>query len=419
MDTLSAFPDRPRASDLAISIGDDAGALDAGTGSMDWAFGLATPEFKLFTNGLAQRVPAGPAETLGARVDAFFDQLQLTERPAPRIVVGALPFDRTADDCLFLPQTASNTPWPMTPKVAAPRSDWQVIPEPSRAHYEAAVARTLDAIRDAGPELEKVVLSRSLKVVGSQVIDPFSLWSTLRADMSVTRFLTPLGTGPNGAMRRLVGASPELLVAKQGAAVSSNPLAGSARRSLDPSEDEAGASALLKSEKDRREHAFVVEAILDALAPYCRELKAPSGPALHSTRTVWHLGTRIDGLLRHPEETSSAELAAALHPTPAVAGAPRDRAVELIKAVEGYDRGFYSGAVGWTNAGGDGAWYVSLRCAETCGAEARLYAGAGVVTGSTPEAEADETSNKFQAVLQALGVQEDTTRTRSRQAAHA
>ncbi|MNC45018.1 Isochorismate synthase DhbC [compost metagenome] len=145
---------------------------------------------------------------------------------------------------------------------------------------------------------------------------------------------------------------------------------------------------------------------MDALAPWCSELRAPPAPALVSTRTMWHLGTRIEGRLHRPNEVSAAELAALLHPTPAVCGAPRDRAAAMIRELEAYDRGFYAGALGWTNAGGDGAWYVALRCAEICGAEAHLYAGAGIVDGSDPVAEADETSGKFQAVLRALGVGE-------------
>lgn len=410
MDSLSSLSDFAPTPGVAVSIGAGVPTADAAR-AMDWAFGLTTPELKLFTRGLARRLPAGPAATLGRRVREFFHDLDPTggaDRPAPRLLVGALPFDRQADDVLFLPEQVSNTPWPLAG--SAPRTDdqWRISPQPARDDYEAAVTRVLAAIRASrttDAPLDKVVLSRSLKLAAGHEIDPFDLWARLRADPSVTRFLTPLGAGAGGAMRRLVGASPELLVSKQGEAVLSHPLAGSARRSVDPSEDETSAQALLRSDKDRREHAVVVEAILDALAPYCRELKA-SGPALVSTRTVWHLGTRIHGVLHRPDETSAAELAAALHPTPAVAGTPRDRALEMIAALEGYDRGFYAGAVGWTNASGDGAWYVSLRCAEVCGSQARLYAGAGVVEGSSPRGEADETSNKFQAVLQALGVDE-------------
>ena len=186
----------------------------------------------------------------------------------------------------------------------------------------------------------------------------------------------------------------------------SHPLAGSARRSNDTAADQAAADSLDHSDKDHREHALVVEAILDILAPHCRQLTAPSQPELMGTQTMWHLGTHIEGKLKRPDEVSAAELAAALHPTPAVAGSPRKAATDLIHRLEGYERGFYAGAVGWTDMAGDGVWYVSLRCAEVAGAEARLYAGAGVVEGSTPEGEAAETSAKFQAMLRAFGIDE-------------
>lgn len=406
------------APDLSVQIGGGASErheVAAPKDDMDWSFGLTTPELRLFTTGLKQRLTPGPAATLGARVRRFFADLPVapeTDEPSPRLLVGALPFDRKADDCLFLPERAANRIWDM-PSSASHPSIRALTPEPSRAAYEAAVTQALEAMRasQGGAEpVDKVVLSRSLKVQGDGAIDPFALWRDLKADPTAARFLTPLGegqkTGQGGAMRRLVGATPELLASKRGPVVFSHPLAGSARRSTDVVQDEAAAQSLLASDKDRREHALVVEAIMDLLAPYCSDLRAPPGPALVSTRTMWHLGTRIEGRLHRPDETSAAELAALLHPTPAVCGSPRDRAAEMIHALEGYDRGFYAGAVGWTNAFGDGAWYVSLRCAETCGDQARLYAGAGIVENSDPAAEADETSGKFQAVLRALGVDE-------------
>lgn len=376
----------------------------------DWAFGLATPERRLFATGLARRLPPGPAATLGERVRRFFAETRPSGHPvSPRVLVGALPFDREAEDRLFLPERVSNTPWPLgEPDAPAPRA-WRATPEPSRAAYEAAVARALEAIaasRDGDRPLDKVVLSRSLKLEADVPIDAFALWRALRADPAATRFITPLGRTGDGHMRRLIGASPELLASRRGDAVLSHPLAGSAPRSTDLSADEAAARSLSASAKDRREHAVVVAEIMDRLAPHCRELSAPPEPALVSTRTMWHLGTRIEGRLKAPEALSAAALAALLHPTPAVAGAPRDRAVELIGELEGYDRGFYAGAVGWTDESGDGAWYVSLRCAEVAGRCARLYAGAGVVEGSDPAAEAAETSAKLRAVLQALGVDE-------------
>lgn len=370
-----------------------------------WAFGLAGPGFRLFTTGLNRRAASGPAATLGRRTRDFFGEAE-AGGAAPALLVGALPFDPAADDFLFQPRTASSAPWPLP--ASGPRSGapWRATPEPDRAAYAAAVSRVLQAIEDSGRPLTKAVLARSLRLEADRAIDPFALWSNLKADPAASRFLTPVGPGPDGDMRRMVGATPELLASRRGERVVSHPLAGSARRSTDIVEDEAAAKALLASDKDRREHALVVEAILDVLSPLCRELSAPSDPALLSTRTLWHLGTRIEGRLRDPEGVTAADLAAALHPTPAVAGAPRPRALEVIRAMERHDRGFYAGAVGWTDARGDGDWHVTLRCAEVEGRTVRAFAGAGVVAGSDPEAEADETSAKLLAILRALGVDE-------------
>jgi len=120
---------------------------------------------------------------------------------------------------------------------------------------------------------------------------------------------------------------------------------------------------------------------------------------------MWHLGSTIEGVLRDPDVTAL-ELALAIHPTPAVCGTPFDEALDVIGQLEPFDRDFYSGAVGWTDARGDGEWHVAIRCAEICGTSARLFAGAGIVDGSDPAAEAAETSGKFTALLRALGVDE-------------
>lgn len=400
------------APDLAVQIGGDAATAAARQeAGMDWAFGLATPEMRLFTTGVQRRLPSGPAASLGERVKRFFSDYPAADglEASPRLLVGAIPFDRDEDDCLFLPARAANRAWSASTHSPFSAGGLRMTAEPSREAYEEAVIRALAAIRasrDHAQPIDKVVLSRSLRLEADHPFDAFALWRDMKADPSAARFLVPLGQGSGGDMRRLVGASPELLISKRGGAILSHPLAGSARRSPDLSQDEAAAQGLLASEKDRREHALVVEAIMDLLTPWCSDLRAPPGPALVSTRTMWHLGTRIEGRVRRPDETSAAGLAALLHPTPAVCGSPRDRAAEVIRDLEAYQRGFYAGALGWTNAVGDGAWYVTLRCAEVCGAEARLYAGAGIVDGSDPAAEADETSGKFQAVLRALGIDE-------------
>ncbi len=380
---------------LAGKRGGDAGKV---------TFGLLSEKAAIVARGVRQPVTAGPVSTLAGRLSAFF----ATVPDGPRIVVGAIPFDRAADDFVFQPE-AIDFGGDALPKAQGRRTiypaatGWLVTPEPDAAAYGAAVRAALSRMQPTSG-LRKVVLSRSLSLAAGAPIDIDGLLASLAADRSVTTFLTRLP--PSGDVPRvLAGATPELLVAKSGGEVVSHPLAGSARRQSDPLADREAAAALKSSDKDQREHRAVVEAVLDALNPYCRELSAPDTEALVTTATMWHLGTRVVGKLKDPS-TSAAELVAALHPTPAVCGLPRERAAGVIRELETYDRGFYAGAVGWTGESGDGQWFVSLRCAEVAGSRARLYAGAGIVPGSDPASEVDETSAKFLAMLKALGVDE-------------
>ncbi|WP_202397281.1 isochorismate synthase [Teichococcus coralli] len=349
---------------------------------------------KLVGRGMARALASGTAATLAARVAAFF-----RNAPADAVLAGALPFDRSAGDNLVEARQVSADAPEAVPFLAPPR--WGLRPDPSPGAFARAVAAALGEMEAGG--LRKVVLSRSLLAETDRAIDLTALLQRLADDPAVTAFLVPLpGTDP--APRFLAGATPELLVGKAGRAVRSHPLAGSARRRADPAEDRAAGAALERSEKDRREHALVSEFVLDTLAPYCRSLSAPEGPRLTTTATMWHLGTRIAGELKEPE-VSSAALAAALHPTPAVCGVPREASARLIRRLEPYDRGFYAGAVGWCDARGDGEWHVAIRCAEIRGGQARLYAGAGIVPGSDPAAETAETAAKFGAFLRALGIE--------------
>jgi isochorismate synthase len=202
----------------------------------------------------------------------------------------------------------------------------------------------------------------------------------------------------------LLGASPELLVSRSKLHVVANPLAGSAPRSVEPVEDQYRGGALLASQKDQREHAFVVEAVVEALRPLCVDLRVPKEPSLLGTAKMWHLSTEIHGRLRDPE-TCSLRLATALHPTPAVCGTPREQAMGAIRELEGFNREFYAGFVGWSDATGDGEWVVTIRCGDVEDRRIRIFAGAGIVDASHPENELDETSAKLNTVLSALGIE--------------
>ncbi len=357
--------------------------------------------------GLRAEVERGAIGSFAARVGAFF----AANEGGPRIVMGALPFDRSEADYLFQPETfraVDGKEGEGKPASLPGAVHCAIVPVPAPCAYRDAVAACLETIAASAGEVQplaKVVLSRSLELSSTHDFDAASLLTALAADPSVTVFSTLLPAGAEAARPLLVGATPELLVSKKGGEVVSHPLAGSARRYADPAADRDSAATLETSEKDRREHQAVVDAVFDALAPYCSELKAPQGTTLRSTASMWHLGTRIVGRLKN-EDTPVAELACALHPTPAVCGLPRERAARVIGQVEGYDRGFYAGAVGWADEKGDGEWHVSIRSARLAGKRATLYAGAGIVAGSDPAGETDETSAKFVALLSALGIDE-------------
>ena len=278
---------------------------------------------------------------------------------------------------------------------SAPFSGMQLFPEPIPNAYEVAVGVAVERIR-AG-HLKKVVLARTLRVEAKRQLDPYQLLRRLRAvEPDGYTFAVQLDEE-----RTLVGASPELLISRFGREVRANPLAGTAPRFGDPHEDRASAEALGSSAKDRQEHSIVVEDVFRVLHPLCEELFYDRDPQLLATANVWHLSTRFRGTLKRPAP-DALELVAALHPTPAVCGEPREWAMRLIRELEPVARDAYAGAVGWMDANGDGVWALALRCAELCGDTARLYAGAGIVADSDPAAERDETERKFRAFLDAL-----------------
>jgi salicylate biosynthesis isochorismate synthase len=260
-------------------------------------------------------------------------------------------------------------------------------------HYESAVARAVERIR-AG-ELEKVVLAREVQVHAPSSYDVAALHGVLREAFEDC-YVFAAGAGDAA----FVAASPELLVRREGLRATTVALAGSTRRSADPSVDAHLGEQLLRSEKDRAEQAIVARRILQTLRPHSVWVAAGQEPALVRVANIQHLGTPIRAQLASPR--SAVELAGLLHPTPAVGGEPLERARPLIPALEGLDRGWYAGAVGWTDTSDDGELCVALRCALIRGAVARCYAGVGVVRDSDPTEELAETETKLQALLPVL-----------------
>lgn len=377
-----------------------------------YPFVLASARDVHVAQGLRRVVTTAQAADLPDRVRLLLADSSASAG-APRVVVGALPFDPRKPAHLYQPErwtrplpssAGAHAAWPPTTD-ARPRV-WTVEAVPTRAVYRRAVASAVQELARERASLQKVVLARTLVLHADAAIDAGGVFERLAADRAVTAFSVPLPPCVGGGRRVLVGATPELLAARHGRIVSSQPLAGSARRRPLASDDRDAAEALARSEKDRREHKTVVEWIADRLTPFCRTLQVPKSPSLVSTASMWHLGSTIAGTLRDAG-VSALEVAQALHPTPAVCGTPYERAFDVIDALEPFERDFYAGAVGWTDANGDGEWHVAIRCAEICGRSARLFAGAGIVRGSSPAEEVAETSGKFVALLRALGVDEE------------
>jgi menaquinone-specific isochorismate synthase len=322
------------------------------------------------------------------------------------IAVGALPFrgddmlavparvatlgrdGRTARFEFGTPRTWIEPPRPPSAMHHVPRR-FTIEARQDLSSWDAAVAAALGAIESGA--LEKVVLAREVAI---EADTPFALGAIVERLRATQPGCFVYAHGG------FAGASPELLVRRCGTTVTSRPMAGTVARLDDPAADDAAIAGLCASRKDDVEHRLVVDAVREVLAPLCDALRVGEPEARRFT-TVTHLTTAIEGRLRDAD-TTAADLALRLHPTPAVGGAPRAAALELIERLEPFDRGRYGGPVGWIGAHGDGEFAVALRCAQIDGARARLLAGAGIVAGSDPDAEWIETQAKLEPMLRVL-----------------
>jgi isochorismate synthase len=259
--------------------------------------------------------------------------------------------------------------------------------------FERMIAAATERIR-AG-EMSKIVLAREVLVSAGAAHDPAAVFSAMREQFP-SCFCFCCGT-PEAAF---IGASPELLLRRSGASVSTVALAGSTRRSSDPAVDDHLGEQLLRSDKDRREHAIVAERIARSLRQHAVWVEAGEEPEIVKVANIQHLATPIVAQLADPR--SAVELAGMLHPTPAVGGEPAAAALAAIAELEQMDRGWYAGPVGWMDATEDGEFCVALRSALLRDREAHLYAGVGVVAGSDPAAELAETEIKLGALLPLL-----------------
>jgi menaquinone-specific isochorismate synthase len=367
--------------------------------------------------GEAARItlPAGEDRFTAAEkwLRELFDAADVTDQVGCRgsgpVAFGSFTFDDCADgSVLVVPRTVlgrdgNGRAWLTTIARAGEPAVGAVPPLPltaprgvrwhdgslSAPEWEQAVAAAVRRITLG--DLRKVVLARDLYASADNPLDQRVLLRRLAARYPDCFTFACAG---------LVGATPELLIRRQGSMVSSLVLAGTMPRGVTADEDARLAAALLGSAKDNEEHDYAAASLRDALSPLCETLDIPARPELIQLANLQHLGTRVRGTLA--VDRSALALAAAVHPTAAVGGTPTDAAVELIRELESMDRERYAGPVGWIDASGNGEWGIALRCGWIDENRARLFAGCGIVAGSAPAAELAEAQVKFRPMRTAL-----------------
>jgi isochorismate synthase len=326
---------------------------------------------------------------------------------AQPVLFGLVPFDTARKASFTIApqlQAAAVPPRSMAAPAGRRPAVLQRQPAPAPEVYGDMVRKALDLYEQG--DVRKIVLSRAMDVeLDAPIACADVLRDLLRRNAHGYTFAVPAWEGDAAADKPaavMLGASPELLVRREGDRVFINPLAGSIPRVADPAEDQARREGLAVSEKDLREHGYVVSDIVRILRDHCDDLDVPEGPSVIGTDALWHLSTFITGRLRNPA-MSALELACALHPTPAICGFPTAQAFAHIQALEPFDREYFAGLVGWQREGGDGEWALTLRCAKYDGERRlRLYAGAGTVAGSDPDSEIRETAMKMETFMRAI-----------------
>lgn len=315
--------------------------------------------------------------------------------------MGAIPFDVRRPSRLFIPKSYKKISRDdlITQSSNSQIFHAKVIKQttlPSRDEFKQQVQQVIAACQKG--KLKKAVLSRLLMLETSEPVDAQRFFLTLVSmNSNAYHFHVPLNE-----QEVLIGASPETLLHCQDNNIYSMPLAGSIKHQQQSEADNAAAAKLFNSLKDRHEHALVVDEISRLLAPHCQTLSVPKEPILASTTTLWHLATPIEGRLK--QQQNALQLACLLHPTPALCGYPTDVAKTMINDLEPFNRELFGGIVGWCDAEGNGEFAITIRSAIIHDRSVQLFAGAGIVEASQPEAEWSEIQLKLNTILSAFGL---------------
>ncbi|HUY43442.1 MAG TPA: isochorismate synthase [Acidimicrobiales bacterium] len=399
----------------------DKAALRALAAREGWL--LESPDFlRASFGGASLSIALGEGLTQNTRASAALRDIDLEGDEGPPgsgvVAFATLPFDRLAPGQLHVPRYVVTVERAGAAWISALEGDegWrslldnvgEVIQEPQSLRsltlqptpeqYAHHVALAVELLRRK--EIDKVVLARAVLGSVPEEIDPAALNARLRVREPIcTLYSLPTEDG-----RRFVGASPELLVRRDGALVQCHPLAGTISLPANVAPDDYQ-NWLLGSTKNLHEHGVLVDEVVRNLSRRYDDIVADAQPSIVTLRTVAHLGTRITATSHEVHPPDALDVLRLLHPTAAVGGIPRERAEELIRELEAHDRGHYGGPLGWIDANGDGEWWIGIRGVLVDGVNFEAWAGAGIVSESDPIAEREETRDKLQSVLSSLLVE--------------
>jgi menaquinone-specific isochorismate synthase len=317
-------------------------------------------------------------------------------------------FDRNEESVLVIPKVIvgqkgaqswitwiGDTPQPVLPESPAQYSQGTFTFGGGSITTSAWKERVAEAIKRVGSsQVDKVVLARDLVAQSTTSIETAPILKKLAAEYPSTWTF---------AVDGLVGATPELLLRLSRGMVTSRVLAGTIPKTGNDEKDLALAASLARSSKDLEEHEYAVRSVADALEPFCSSTNVPESPFVLHLANVMHLATDVTGaLIESKQRVDAFSLLQSLHPSAAVCGTPRNIAFDIITEIEGMNRGRYAGPVGWIDASGDGELGIALRSGQITDREIRIFAGCGIVAGSNPEKELEESNAKMIAMRSAL-----------------
>jgi len=317
-------------------------------------------------------------------------------------------FDRNEESVLVIPKVIvgqkgsqswitwiGDTPQPVLPESPVQHSQGTFTFGDGSINTSAWKERVAEAIKRVGSsKVDKVVLARDLVAESTTSIETAPILKKLAAEYPSTWTF---------AVDGLVGATPELLLRLSRGMVTSRVLAGTIPKTGNDEKDLALAASLARSSKDLEEHEYAVRSVADALEPFCSSTNVPESPFVLHLANVMHLATDVTGaLIETKQRVDAFSLLQSLHPSAAVCGTPRNIAFDIITEIEGMNRGRYAGPVGWIDASGDGELGIALRSGQITDREIRIFAGCGIVAGSNPEKELEESNAKMIAMRSAL-----------------